>query len=520
MKNIFFSLLIVLVFSACNVEVENQNALTVDAYWKTEADAQAGLNAVYNTFYKPDVYTRWFWFRTDLTSDEGFSSSPWGELKEWTQFVYNNYDFGEGNRFTYAQSYKAIFRCNQVIANMPGIAMDETKKNQILGQAYFVRALNFYNLAVLWGSSNKSIPIVLEPSTNNPGMQPEGHTEGEVFNQAIADLTFATINLPETWGSSEKGRASKGAALALRAKCYMQLKQWSDASADLAWLVEGQGASIYNLTPNYSDNFTKDAENNIESVFEIQYSDVNGSPAGDGDYDMNPNLGQNRGQFFAPPGIGWTDGEIRPWIVTEFKKEKDNSGNVDIRLRSTAFYEGQEVDFVNNAKIYKYTSSPVLWSQGNMKGRVFIRKYGADYKDYDDYYNPINIRLIRYADVLLLYAECLANSGNLPKAVGLVDRVRARVNMPSLATNHLSSTLTPAAFLKQLQMERTLELATEGHRWGDLKRWGVLDSQTGVDELKNRDSDFNNFVIGKHNCLPIPTTEKGNNPNQTQNPNY
>lgn len=128
MKNIFFSLVAVLVFSACNVEVENPNALTVDAYWKTEADAQAGLNAVYNTFYKPDVYTRWFWFRTDLTSDEGFSSSPWGELKEWTQFVYNNYDFGEGNRFTYAQSYKAIFRCNQVIANVPGIVMNETKK--------------------------------------------------------------------------------------------------------------------------------------------------------------------------------------------------------------------------------------------------------------------------------------------------------------------------------------------------------------------------------------------------------
>src|SRR5690606_10329455 len=185
--------------------------------------------------------------------------------------------------------------------------------------------------ALLWGSENKSLPIVLELST--PSMQPEGHTGEEVYRQAISDFTQAQEFLPEEWDANNKGRATKGAALAFRAKCYMQPHLWDEARTDLSWLVDGAGAQYYDLTANYFDNFHKDRENNIESVFEIQYSDVHKAPAGDGDFDIDPNLGLNRGQFFAPPGIGWTDGELRPWLVTEFKKEKDVDNNFDIRLK-------------------------------------------------------------------------------------------------------------------------------------------------------------------------------------------
>ena len=206
-----------------------------------------------------------------------------------------------------------------------------------MGQAYFLRGLYYYNLALLWGSGNASLPIVLEPS--KPGDKPLGHTETEVYNQSISDLTEAVNSLPETWADSEKGRATKGAALAFRAKCYMQQHKWSEAKADLSWLATGTGAKYYDLV-GFEDNFTKDNENNAESVFEIQFSDVHKAPAGDGDFDVDPNMGLNRGQFFAPPGIGWTDGELRPWLVTEFKKEKDLNGNFDIRLKYSAFYEG------------------------------------------------------------------------------------------------------------------------------------------------------------------------------------
>ncbi|WP_353138922.1 RagB/SusD family nutrient uptake outer membrane protein [Pseudopedobacter sp.] len=521
MKKYLYIFLATFLVNACKVDVQNPNTITTGTFWKTERDAEYGVNAIYNMFYKPGTYSRWIWFRLDLTSDEGFSQSPWAELKEWTQFKYNNYNFWEGNAWTFRDCYEAIFRANQVLHNVPAIAFtDQTKKDQLIGQAYFLRGLYYYNLALLWGSENKSLPIVLEPST--PDMRPEGHTETEVYNQAISDFTEAEKLLPPAWDAPNKGRATKGAALAFRAKCYMQLHKWVEAKTDLSWLVDGAGKEYYNLTANYFDNFNKDTENNIESVFEIQYSDIHKAPAGDGDFDVDPNLGLNRGQFFAPPGIGWTDGELRPWIVTEFKKEKDLNNNFDIRLRYTAFYQGMENDFPNNTRIYRLTSNNEQWSKSDWTGRVFFRKYGSDYyRDFDDYHNPTNVRLIRFADVLLMYAECIAQSNDpLATAVQQVDKVRARVNMPNLAVNNPIAATDKNTFLKRLQMERVLELATEGHRWADLKRWGLLDDATGLNEVKSRDADFNNFTIGKHNRLPIPSDEDKNNPNADQNPNY
>ncbi|MDR3059754.1 MAG: RagB/SusD family nutrient uptake outer membrane protein [Prevotella sp.] len=520
MKKLIYILFAVFLFSSCDVDVENPNSIVKKNYWQTETDAQYGINSVYNMFYKPGTYSRWIWFRLDLTSDEGYSQSPWAELKEWTDFRYNNYNFWEGNGWTYRDCYEAIFRANQVLHYVPDIEFkDENYKNQILAQAHFLRGLYYYNLALLWGSSNKSLGIILEPST--PGMQPEGHTGTEVYQQAINDFTEAQKFLPEVWGDSDKGRATKGAALAFRAKCYMQLHQWSEAKTDLQWLVEGEGKKYYDLVGNYADNFNGN-ENNIESVFEIQYSDAHKAPAGDGDYDVDPNLGLNRGQFFAPPGIGWTDGELRPWLIDEFKKEKNLNNEYDIRLRQTAFYEGQENDFPNNERIYGEVSNAGTWGRDNWRGRVFFRKYSSEYyRDYDDYHNPTNVRLIRFADVLLMYAECIAETGgSLSTAVAQVDRVRARVNMPKLAVNHPTATSSKDLFLKRLQMERVHELASEGHRWADIKRWGLVDNDAGIEELKLRDPDFNNFQKGRHNVLPIPSDEVNNNPNIVQNPNY
>jgi hypothetical protein len=86
--------------------------------------------------------------------------------------------------------------------------------------------------------------------------------------------------------------------------------------------------------------------------------------------------------------------------------------------------------------------------------------------------------------------------------------------------NHPTAISNNEAFLKRLQMERVLELATEGQRWPDIKRWGLVDTQAGIDELKGRDPDFNFFVIGRNDVLPIPSSEADNNPNITQNPGY
>jgi hypothetical protein len=99
--------------------------------------------------------------------------------------------------------------------------------------------------------------------------------------------------------------------------------------------------------------------------------------------------------------------------------------------------------------------------------------------------------------------ECIAYTENVYKAVDLVDRVRQRVNMPKLSVNHSTATQDKNLFLKRLQVERALELCSEGQRWADIKRWGLVDNQDGLNELISRDEDFQNFVIGRHAVLPI-----------------
>ena len=149
------------------------------------------------------------------------------------------------------------------------------------------------------------------------------------------------------------------------------------------------------------------------------------------------------------------------------------------------------------------------------------------YREREDYFARNNYRIMRYADVLLSYAECLVETGtSASDAAVYVDKVRERAGLSKLKDSRWKDCLSSKeVFIKRLQMERALELCFEGWRWADLKRWGLLDSQAGIDELKARDKDFNNFVIGKHKRMPIPTSEVeiskiDDVPQLTQNPNY
>ncbi len=509
MKNLkyIFLLMVSMTLYSCDedrLDVNNPNTLTETQFWSTADDARLGVNAIYAMQYKPGLWSRWIYFRYDLTSDIGYSKSPWIELGDWTRFQYVNYNFWEGQVITWRDHYKAIYRCNQVLANVPDIDMDAAEKELILAQAKFFRAFYYFNIAVLW----EDAPIVLEPS--NPDDLPAKRTMEEIFAQVEQDLNEAVDVLPATWDEANVGRPTKGAAYAFLARTYMQQHMWPDAKSALDYFISGDGKDLYGLVPNFKDNFTHMNENNVESVFEIQFSDGNYG-GGDGEV-PNASMGNNRAQFFAPGGIGWSDGQLRYWVIEEFKKELDLDGNLDERLRHSALYSGLEADFGD--KTYNRD-----WQWGDHD--AYFRKYQRDYyRDNEDYYSQVNLRLIRYADILLLYAEVLNELGNTAEAYQYVDRVRARANMAPLATAYPSIGSDQDAFLDRLKMERVLELCGESTRWMDLKRWGDLDSQSSVDEIAQRDPDFFNFVVGKTHRLPIPQVEVENNPNLDQHPEY
>ncbi|MGV3503696.1 MAG: RagB/SusD family nutrient uptake outer membrane protein [Adhaeribacter sp.] len=510
MKRYIYKMMCVLVLLgavSCEDEllnIDNPNTLTEGQFWKTESDAQKGINSVYHMFYQPGGFSRWVSFRLDLTSDEGYSISPWVELADWTRFQYVNYNFWEGNSNTWRDFYKAIFRTNQVLDYVPNIEFaDQSKKDLILAQAHFLRGFYYYYAAILW----ENVPLVLKAS--KPDDLPEQQQLADVWRQVEEDLTQAAQVLPVQWDNANVGRPTKGAAMAFLAKAHMQQRDWASAKTALDYFFTGEGKDQYDLIADYEENFRHTNENNIESVFEIQFSDANKTGEGNG---PNSNMGNNRGQFFAPRGIGWSDGQARTWIIDEFKSERTLDGKLDERLRYTLFYPQLEADFGD--KVFGRS-----WEWG--ANEAFFRKYERDYyRNNEDYYSQVNVRLVRYADILLLYAEVLNELGQTALAYPHVDRVRARVNLRPLALAYPLIGLDKDAFRERLKMERAKELFSESVRWPDLKRWGDLETDAKVDAVAQRDPDFNNFEVGKHIRLPLPANEVLNNPNLKQNPNY
>jgi hypothetical protein len=522
MKNIKFSiilLLLILAGNSCNqdlLDIDNPNQATNESFWNTSEEAIAGVNACYSSLYKEGTWMRWLSFRYDLTSDEGWSSSPWNELANWVKFQYANYNFYEGNNVHMQHFYRGIFRCNQVLKFVPDITFttNADRKESVLAEAKFLRSLWYFQVVLLWEKGS----LLLEPV--DAGYTPKESTGAEIYAQIEKDLKEASESLPESWDATNKGRATKGAAKALLAKVYMQQNKYDLAKTELQWLISKEG-SIYGLVTNWVDNFTHLNENNIEGVFEIQFNDVNKGGTGN---NASMATGFQRTQFYAPGGIGWGDGKARDWLIGEYKKEKRVDGKNDIRLYNSILYEQYLEDFPDGDPMYYYIDTRTAWGPRGWRGSSFIRKYNTSYfRQREDYFAPNNYRVIRYADVLLNYAECIIKTGGTPaEAVTHVNKVRQRVNLSKLEDSVFKDSMNSAdAFMKRLQMERSLELCFEGWRWADLKRWGLLDNQAGIDELKSRDPDFNNFVIGKHKRLPIPQIEIDNSMGGlTQNPGY
>lgn len=504
MNKILIFASIILFIAGCDtgLDIENPNAITSESFWNNEDDALEGVNAIYSTTHRGGI-SRWMLFYYIVRSDEGRSTSPATDIvNNMDQFIITDYNYGNAY-FIWNDLYVGIFRANQVISSVPEIEMDENLRNRIVGEAKFLRGMFYYYLATLWGN----VPVMLEPSS--PGDKPATSSIAEVWRQIETDLTEAAESLPVTYPDpTDLGRATRGAAYTLLAKAYMQQGKYAEALEPLEWMVEGEGASVYDLTENYRDNFMVTTENNIESVFEWQFAENPTETTDDDVATVNHNYGTSIAQFFGPSGIGWSDGEANRWVTREFLNENTVDDERDPRLAASFLYDSTDVRGPDFTMIYGQTFTQRF---GTENTRVWFRKFQNDHwKNEEGYRSPNNWRFLRYADVLLMYAECLNAEGQTATAYQHVDRVRMRANLAPLSD--VKPGLDQEAFLEQLKHERLLELSGEGHRWSDLARWGDLGPQ-----LAGRDPGFANFQVGKHELLPIPTQEIDINPNLSQN---
>lgn len=484
---------------------------SVDKFWKTDQDALEGINATYSSLLTDGTYMRSTPLLLDLKGDDTRSNSPWGAMYNVGRFNSNVTDAAIYG-WAYETYYQGIFRANQVLTNVPKIEMaDAALKNRILGQAYFLRGLYLFHAVNMF----KNVPLPTEIAVYYPQ---KSHEEG--WAQVIADFKAAADLLPTTYvgitgiDAAQKGRATKGAALGYLGKAYLFSKDFTNAKAAFKQVID---LGIYSLTSNYRDNFTDTNENNSESLFEVQFSrEAGGVALGWGGIPAS-NWGKTsaRAITYAPRAFGWTDVQPTWTLFNEYQLEKTTTGAVDPRLDATMFYNKP-----GGMKLYgqdfatKYAANP-----GDLND-LFCRKYqnsDGNYADEFDWRSGINERLLRYADILLMYAECLNETGDTPGAYTYIQMVRNRVGLPNLST--AKPGLTQAGMREQIGHERFLEFPLEGHRFDDIRRWGWLQDPAKLAWLKTRDVEFNSYAAGRE-FFPIPQLDMDNNPGMVQNPSY
>jgi tetratricopeptide (TPR) repeat protein len=493
-KKIFFlALMFTGTITSCDKDLLDQvnpNAPTTESFWKTPADAVKGINAAYAGIQNREI-TLWELFSYDMRSDEGYSQSPWTDLGNVGRFIMNDYNI-PFNLELWRELYRNVYRCNQVLTYVPLMSIDETLKKRIVAEAKFLRGHLYYKLVTLWGK----VPIVT--TIQKPDDRPDQGALEEIWAQIEKDFSEAKADLPAAYTGGDVGRATKGGATAYLGKAYLQEKKYSQAEAEFKEIID-QVPALYDLMPNFKDNFTDEFENNKESLFEIQFANNNGKSSGFPNYDLaGGDETSERAQFFGVRGIGWCDGQVTKWLNKEFLIEPDKNGGVDPRLQYTLFYDHP------GEMLYGQTYA----QRGFGASDRFWKKYTNYWKPTDSYFSGINQRVIRLADVYLMYAECLNEAGKTALAIPFANRVRQRSNM-----NDLPLTLTQSQVRQQLRHDRVVELAGESVRFVDMMRYGILSpalagpnpdiSPTDADF----DTEFKNFVIGKSEYLPIPLYE-------------
>lgn len=518
MKTIYtkavFTLLLVAVFAmGCkksDLTTVNPNAQTTQTFWQNASDAVKGINAVYGSLIIDGSYMRFSPIVENTRGDDATSYSPWDQIYNMGKF--NMQSTGDGVLFSWTAYYQGILRANEVLKYVPDINMDAELKKCVLGQAYFLRGLYYFHLADFY----KNVPMPLVPAASSADYFQKQQPQDVVWAQVISDFKAAESMLPVTYTNlspdGQIGRATKGAAAAYLGKTYLFTKKYAEAAAEFKAVID---MGTYSLTPNYYDNFFANNENNSESIFEVQFSrEAGGTDLGWGG-DPSSGWGRTsaRAVTFGAASFGFTDVQPTPVLYNEYLQEKTTSGGVDPRLDVTMYYNKPGEKLYNQDFATRYAGSSSL-------NALFCHKYengDSGQADEYDWRSGINERLMRYADVLLMYAECLNEQGQTNDAYQYIQMVRSRVGLPNLAT--VKPGMSQADMREQIGHERFLEFSLEGHRFDDIRRWGWLQDPTKLAWLKARDPEFNTYTAGKE-YLPIPLTEVQTNVGLVQNAGY
>jgi len=376
-------------------------------------------------------------------------------------------------------AYRGISRCNAILDRIGGVEMNETLRKRYVGEVKFLRALIYFNLVRFFGD----VPLVTQEITNpQDGYTFSRTSVAEVYTQIERDLTEAEASLPLKYSGADIGRATSGAAKSLLAKVLMTQRKFPQAAAKLKEVVD---SGEYGLLDNYAAIFSPTNKNHRESVFDVQYRSG------------GLNEGNPIPSSFAPENSGNA--------VIAFGGDGNNQPTIDLENA----YEPNDL---------RKTAS-LATSYTNAQGNVIQARFSKKFMDTPPakYDNNNNFPVIRYADVLLMYAEMLNEQGYVAdgEAFKLLNQVRKRAGLPEKTSADVPD---QAAYRLVIEQERRVELAFEGHRWFDLVRTGRAIT---VMNAKKTDLGLRIELTVNNLVFPIPQSQIDINPSKiTQNTGY
>jgi hypothetical protein len=527
--------LLVLSTFGCQKDLLNTQPLTslADAsFWKTSSDATLALNGVYNSGSGWTGYN--FWCATSLLNLDLMAGD--GSEKESIPDHFTDGTLTSAYSYVdnyYAQTYTQITTCNNFLDHIGGVTMEATAKNVMIGEVRTIRAYDYFNLALFFGS----VPLIQHLQTVEQANSATQATQADIYAFCEAELTAAAAVLPASVPDAQNGHMTAAAALAILGRLQMAEKKWSAAAASYKSIMD---FNYYVIDPRYRELFLNAGRFSHETIMSMQYMQ---------------NTYSNVLFIYETPETwgGWHQFSPFNELVKDFEctdgktidvsplYDKNNPyNNRDPRLGLTVM--------INDRSVYRgitFSSDPGTGKPDRLDEYPGIWSGYAIYKFLEDdptlgsaFNNGNNFIIIRYAEVLLGYLESQMEAGTTITQAMLdqtINKVRGRtaVNMPPV-------TATDAATLRPIiRRERHIEFAFEGLRYYDCLRWGIIGTEnnkqfTGM-KLTNIPATYTafpvdadgyfiykkrNFVVGKNELWPIPQAEININSKLKQNPGY
>jgi starch-binding outer membrane protein, SusD/RagB family len=500
-KYFLFIILILLLGNSCSdsfLDETDPTQITTNEFWKTEDDLTSAIATIYNII-TDDYKGHYGTVNWELIESKTENFEERNDVRARYEIsVFQNTFSNDCTADLYKGAYVGIFRANQVIQYGGEMDISDDIKNPLIAETRFLRGLNYFFLVTDFGS----VPITTAVAETADEYFVAKSSEEEVWRQVIRDLKAGEEYLPDTRDAANKGRATRGAALAFLGRAYLYQADYDSTIIMLKQIVDHENNFGYGLQGNYAELFDGQHENGLEGVFEIQYSNIGGTSIW-----ASEAINQPQTTFIAEecaPGEvgGWFEMQPTKPLLDSFLVEPTADGAYDPRALVTIAWDYPGC-------VYYQQNFSSVWGADEIWLRKNQNWWNANETD-NEYKSELNEYGMRYADVLLMLAEAYTMKGNVTDAAPLVHRIRERVNLPNKLTEMQS--YSQDQMMEEIRHQRNLEFAREGLHWYDLKRWGLLEGT-----IKNAQQPGYQNYSSKFEYYPIPEDELNNNPNMTQN---